>query len=167
MALVSPISHYQLSSGHGLSDSWWKTGRITIKLTGAQTGGSFSQVESIDPRGTATPVHSHRNEEESFYVLEGDVAVLVGDEWLELSAGDFALVPRGVPHAYVVRSARARMLVTFSPSGFEQAFTDLGVAVGDTLEPPVETVIPSPEEMVAAFAAYGCEILGPPPGLES
>jgi quercetin dioxygenase-like cupin family protein len=165
MALVSPISHYKLSFDQGLSDTWWKTGRIRTKVTGGQTAGSFSQVETIDPRGTATPLHSHRNEEESFYVLEGDVAVLVDGEWLDLCAGDFALIARGTPHAYVVRSERARMLVTFSPSGFEQAFTDLGVAVGDSPAPPVDTVIPSPAEMAAAFAPYGCEILGPPPAL--
>lgn len=165
MALVAPVSHYMLNAGQGLSETWWKTGRIATKVTGAESGGSFAQIESIDPRGTATPLHLHRNEEESFYVIEGELTVLVDDDRLELSAGDFALVPRGVPHAYVVRSDLARMLVTFSPSGFEQAFVDLGVAVAASPEPPVETVIPSPEEIVAAFAPYGCEILGPPPVL--
>jgi quercetin dioxygenase-like cupin family protein len=165
MALVSPTSHYKLSSDQSLSDTWWKTGRIRAKVTGAQTGGSFSQVETIDPHGTATPLHSHRNEEEAFYVLEGDVAVLVDGQWLELTAGDFALIARGTPHAYVVVSDLARMLVTFSPAGFEHAFTDLGVAVSESPAPPVQTIIPSPEEMVAAFAPYGCEILGPPPAL--
>jgi quercetin dioxygenase-like cupin family protein len=165
MALVSPLSHYKLNAGQGLSETWWKTGRIATKVTGAETGGSFAQIESIDPRGTATPLHVHRNEEESFYVLEGELTVLVDDERLQLGVGDFALVPRGVPHAYVVRSAVARMLVTFSPAGFEQAFPDLGVAVAASPEPPVETVIPSPQEIVAAFAPYGCEILGPPPVL--
>jgi len=165
MALVAPISSYKLSSGEGLADTWWKTGRIVTKITGAETGGSFSQIETVDPRGTGTPLHTHRNEEESFYVLEGEVSVLVDGEWLELGVGDYALVPRDTPHAYVVRSERARMLVTFSPSGFEQAFTDMGVAVSESPEPPVETVIPSPEEIVAAFAPYGCEILGPPPTL--
>ena len=70
---------------------------------------------------------------------------------------------RNTPHAYVVSSDRARMLVTFSPSGFEEAFTDLGVSVESSPEPPVETVMLSAEEIAAAFAPYGCEILGPPP----
>jgi quercetin dioxygenase-like cupin family protein len=165
MALVSSINSYKLPAGHGLSESWWKTGRITTLATGEQTGGSFSQVLTDDPRGTATPLHLHRNEEEAFYVLEGEVAVLVDGLWSELSAGDYALVGRNVPHAYVVRSERARMLVTFSPSGFEEAFTDLGVPVESSPEPPVETVMPSPEEIAAAFAPYGCEIVGPPPAL--
>jgi quercetin dioxygenase-like cupin family protein len=165
MALVSPAAPYSLRSGNGISDTWWKAGRIVTKTTGEQTGGSFSQIESIDPQGTATPMHLHRNEEESFLVLEGELSLIVGEEQIDLSEGDFALVPRDTPHAYLVRSDRARMLVTFSPAGFENAFIDLGVAVAESPEPPVETVIPSAEEMSRAFAPYGCEILGPPPTL--
>jgi quercetin dioxygenase-like cupin family protein len=165
MALVSPIISYKLAAGHGLADSWWKTGRVTTLAAGEQTGGSFAQVLTDDPHGTATPLHLHRNEEEAFYVLEGEVSVFVDEQWSELSAGDYALVTRNIPHAYVVRSERARMLVTFSPSGFEEAFTDLGVSVESSSEPPVETVMPSAEQIAAAFAPYGCEILGPPPAL--
>ena len=165
MALVSPTHHYTLAAEEGLADIWWKTGRIVVKATADQTGGSFSQVESIDPRGTATPLHLHRNEEEAFYVLEGELTMFVGDEQFDVGAGDYAIVPRGVPHAYLVRSEVARMLVTFSPSGFEEAFVDLGVPVPDSPEPPVETVMPPVEEIVRAFAPYGCEILGPPPAL--
>jgi hypothetical protein len=56
------------------------------------------------------------------------------------------------------------MLVSFSPAGFEEAFTELGIPVtGD--EPPPEYVFPGPEEAARAFAAYGCEIVGPPPSL--
>ncbi len=79
-----------------------------------------------------------------------------------LSSGDYAVVPRGVPHAYRVRSERARMLVTFSPAGFEEVFVELGVpAMGD--EPPADAVFPTPAEAVRVFAAYGCELVGPPP----
>src|SRR2546423_1732108 len=121
MALVSPVTQHVLAAGQGTADIWWKTGRIIVKLTAQQTGGSFSQVESIDPRGTATPLHIHRNEEESFYVLEGELSLFIDGERIDVGAGAYALVPRGVPHAYVVRSERARMLVTFSPGGFEEA----------------------------------------------
>jgi glyoxylate utilization-related uncharacterized protein len=122
-------------------------------------------VESFDPRGAATPLHVHVNEEETFYVLEGEVSVFVDGERLDVGPGGFALVPRGVPHGYVVRSEQARMLVTFSPAGFEDAFVDLGIPVVEGEEPPAETVLPPVEEVVRAFAPYGCEIVGPPPTL--
>jgi quercetin dioxygenase-like cupin family protein len=165
MALASPIKQYTIPAGDGLADVWWKAGRVIVKATGDQTGGGFSQIETIDPRGTATPLHLHHNEEESFFVLEGEISLLIDGNWATVSAGDYALVPRGVPHAYVVRSERARMLVTFSPCGFEAVFSDLGVSVADHAKPPDEAVLPPVEEIVRAFAPYGCEILGPPPAL--
>jgi quercetin dioxygenase-like cupin family protein len=165
MAFIAGTAPYALPADAGLADVWWKTGRIKLKATGEQTGGRFSQVETLDPRGAAPPLHVHHNEEETFYVLEGEVSVMVDGERLDVSAGGFALVPRGVPHAYVVRSEQARMLVTFSPAGFEEAFVDLGVDAAESAEPPVETVMPPVEEIVRAFAPYGCEIVGPPPAL--
>ncbi len=72
-------------------------GRIISLATGEQTGGSFSQVLTDDPRGTATPLHLHRDEEEAFYVLDGEVSVLVDGQWSELSAGHYALVSRNTP----------------------------------------------------------------------
>jgi quercetin dioxygenase-like cupin family protein len=156
---------YSLPAGGALADVWWKTGRVKIKLTGAQTGGAFSQVETVDPRGTATPLHVHHNEDEAFYVLEGAVSVFVDGERIELSQGAFALVPRGVPHSYLVTSDVARMLVTFSPAGFDEAFVDLGVDAAHGAEAPADEVMPPLEAIVAAFAPYGCEILGPPPTL--
>jgi hypothetical protein len=58
-------------------------------------------------------------------------------------------------------SARA-CWVSFSPSGFEEFFVEIGVA-GD--EPPADPVMPSPEEFARRLAPYGCEITGPPPTL--
>jgi quercetin dioxygenase-like cupin family protein len=164
MATTTATAPYRLPAGSGLADVWWKSGRVSVKIGGAETGGAFAQVETDDPRGTAPPLHIHHNEEETFFVLDGRLTVLVDGEPLQLGPGDFAVVPRGVPHAYLVTSERARMLVSFSPAGFEDAFVDLGVAVaGD--EPPADAVLPPPAEAAAAFAAYGCEIVGPPPAL--
>jgi quercetin dioxygenase-like cupin family protein len=165
MATIAATRPYALPADTGLADVWWKTGRVRIKASGAETGGRFSQVETVDPAGTATPMHLHVNEEEAFFVLEGEVSVVVDGEQLDLAAGGFAVVPRGVPHGYVVRSEQARMLVTFSPAGFEEAFVDLGVPAAGGGAPPVETVLPPLDEIVRAFASYGCEILGPPPAL--
>ncbi|HVW90168.1 MAG TPA: quercetin 2,3-dioxygenase [Gaiellaceae bacterium] len=164
MTAPTTTAPYRLPAGTGLADVWWKSGRISVKLTGAETGGALAQVESDDPRGAAPPLHVHRNEEETFYVLDGSLSVFVADEELRLETGDFTVVPRGVPHAYLVRSERARLLVSFSPAGFEEAFVELGVPVEGSA-PPADDVFPGPEEAGRVFAAYGCEIVGPPPTL--
>ena len=105
---------YRMAAGEGVADIWWKAGRMTVKAGAAETGSSFAQLEISDPRGGAPPWHVHRNEDEAFYVLEGEVTILVGDERIDLSPGDYAFAPRGIPHAYIVRSEQARMLVTTS-----------------------------------------------------
>ena len=157
-------SPYRLESGDGLADVWWKTGRITVKAGPDETGNAFSQFEVDDPRGSGPPLHVHHNEDETFYVLEGRVTMFVGDERIDLEAGDYLFGPRGVPHAYLVRSERARMLVTISPSGSEQLFVSLGVPVTGA-EPPTDAVMPPMPEMARMFAGYGAEILGPPPSI--
>jgi quercetin dioxygenase-like cupin family protein len=166
MALTTTTEPYRIPAGEGLANVWWKTGRMTVKVTGAETGGSFSQVETEDPRGTATPLHVHHNEDETFYVIEGEVTIIAAGERIDLSAGDYAFAPRGVPHAYIVRSERARMLGTLSPAGLEELFVELGEPATGS-EPPAEEVMPPIPELVRRFGAYGCEILGPPPSLDN
>jgi quercetin dioxygenase-like cupin family protein len=164
MATSAEPRPYRLDAGAGLATVWWKTGRVWVKTSGAETAGSLAQVEIDDPRGSAPPMHVHHNEDETFYVLEGEVSVFAGDERVELGAGDYAFVPRGTSHAYLVRSERARMLVTFAPAGFEEFFLEIGDP-GDA--PPVDAVMPSPEEFARRLAPYGCEITGPPPVLSA
>jgi quercetin dioxygenase-like cupin family protein len=164
MTITDTSSPYRLGAGEGIADLWWKTGRITVKASGCETGGRFAQVEMDDPRGSAPPMHIHHGEDEAFYVIEGELDVFAGDECIQLGAGDYALVPRGVPHAYLVTSERARVLVTFSPSGFEEVFMELGVPANGG-PPPDDAVMPAPDEFARLLAPYGCEIVGPPPTL--
>ena len=156
---------YRVASGEGLADVWWKTGRVTVKVAGAETGDAFSQIEVDDPRAGGPPLHVHHNEDETFSILEGEITFLVGGERIDTVEGDFLFAPRDIPHAYVVRSGRARMLVTTSPAGVEQLFVSLGTPVTGP-EPPTDAVMPPPPEMARLFGDYGCEILGPPLSLD-
>jgi len=158
---VTVAKPYHVASGEGLADVWWKSGRLTVKAGGTEGDHAFSQIEVDDPRGSGPPLHLHHNEDETFYVLEGEVTFLVGDERIDLGAGDYLFGPRGIAHTYVVRSERARMLVTASPGGIEQVFVSLGVPVTGS-EPPTEAVMPPMDEAVRLMAGYGAEILGPP-----
>ena len=159
--IVTLTKPYRVASGEGLADVWWKSGRVTVKAGGTEAGHAFSQIEVDDPRGTGPPLHLHHNEDETFYVLEGDVTFVVGDERIDVAAGGFLFAPRDIPHAYVVRSERARMLVTASPGGVEQVFVSQGVPVTGS-EPPTDAVMPPMDELVRLFSGYGCEIVGPP-----
>jgi quercetin dioxygenase-like cupin family protein len=64
--------------------------------------------------------HSHEDEVENFYVIEGTMSFLVGEEWLDAPCGSFLRIPGGVIHAFENRSrSRAGMLNVKLPGGFE------------------------------------------------
>jgi quercetin dioxygenase-like cupin family protein len=159
MSTDDVVRPYRIPAGEGISTAWFKTGRVVVKAGHAETGGGFSQFETDDPYGTATALHVHRDEDETFYVLEGEVTLQIGESRFELRAGDFAFAPRNVPHAYAVRSETARMLVTYCPGGLEELFVEIG-ATGETPQPTDGQ--PAPEELARLFGERGVEIVGPP-----
>ena len=103
------------------------------------------------PAGEMPPLHVHRNEDEGFYVLGGELTLYLPGDSVTLRAGEFFLAPRGVPHTYEVGADGARVLVSSVPSGFERFVAD--VAALDAVDPATLT---------AVAAAHGIDILGPP-----
>ena len=142
---------YSLATAHGLRELWYLRGRVTIKVFGEQTDYRFSQIETESPAGAQAPMHVHHREDETLLVLEGDVTVFVGRQRFDLSAGGFTFLPRGIAHAYYVRSASARWLVTLSPAGFERFFVEVGR--------PIEPGMPRPEPMVPDPADFARRLL--------
>src|SRR5437764_11671555 len=95
--------------------------------TGDDTNGKYALWEAVVPPGGGPPPHTHSREEEGFYVLEGEITFLVGDKRLVASAGTFANLPVGTPHAFKNESNRpARMLISVAPAGLEQMFFEVG-----------------------------------------
>ena len=121
------------------------------------SGDGLGLIDMIEvPAGHMPPLHVHSNEDEGFYVLEGEVALLLPDRRIDLVPGDFATAPRGIPHAYRVGDAPARWLVTSTPGGFERFVADVAAAEEVT-----------PQALGAIGATHGIEILGPPGTLPS
>lgn len=110
--------------------------------------------EMTAPPGASTPIHAHHREEESMYILEGELLMQRGETKTIGRPGSFWHFPKGEPHGYNNVSGRiARVLVIYSPGGFERFFPEaakLGVP-------------PDLAKMVALAGDLGAEILGPPP----
>src|SRR4028118_2440317 len=87
---------YALASEEGRA-VWFLGTLVIVKATGEQTGGTFGLIDNTMPAGFASPYHVHRNEDESFYVAEGEMAFYVGDERVEAGPGAFVYGPRGGP----------------------------------------------------------------------
>ena len=142
---------------------WWYGGQVAVKLTGPATEGRVGMWLWDAHRGAAAPVHVHSREDEYFLVVEGHARLFVGDGRIDAGPGDLVVLPRAVPHAYLITSETARLVGMASPGGFESFFAELGTPVVEG-EPPAPA--PEPAQMARTAAAYGVEILSPPPALD-
>jgi mannose-6-phosphate isomerase-like protein (cupin superfamily) len=125
--------------------------RILFKNSTQETGGNLFIIEHSNLVSGGPPLHLHLEQEEWFFVMEGEVLFQLGEKRLRLRAGDSVLGPRKVPHAFTaVGDKPGRMLIAFSPAGkMEQFFRD--------------TAIPNaPREDATFFRRYDMELLGPP-----
>ncbi|MGH3042248.1 MAG: cupin domain-containing protein [Gaiellaceae bacterium] len=106
------------------------TATSLFKATREATAGAFSLAEvTIEPGTSGPPLHSHRELLDSFYVLEGTLAVLVGDDEVDAPPGTYAYVPPGVVHTFANRSDEpVRFLNLNTPGGWEDYIRDLATA---------------------------------------
>lgn len=166
---------YEVARGEG--EAFWLLGMFqTVKIGGADTAGQFGMLEIVVPKGLGSPWHVHPDEDEWFYVLDGEVTFYVGDARLDLRSGAFAFGPRGVPHTFIGASAEpARALVGLQPVMFEGFLREVGQPAPERILPPPldqrtdasgRPVVDGrqlPREQLAAIGAkHGLVILGPP-----
>lgn len=166
---------YELAQGEG--EMFWLLGmHQTIKVGGNDTAGQFGMLEIVVPQGIGSPWHVHPDENEWFYVLEGEVTFYVDHTRLALTPGVFAFGPKGVPHTFIGASSEpARALVGLQPVMFEGFLRAVGQPVTERVLPPplsqhsdasgrpVTDGRQLPKEQLAAIGAkHGLVILGPP-----
>jgi len=155
---VNPIA---LRQGEG--EALWFFGALAIvKASSETTATGMTVMEHLAPRGAGSPLHVHHREDESFYVIEGELTFWVGGKIIEAPTGSFVYGPRHIPHTYTVTSPQARTLVVTQPAGFEKFMRALGVPAAANTIPPASVPLPSPDRIKAAAAEFGIEILGPP-----
>lgn len=130
--------------------------------TGEETDGKYAMLEAIVPPGGGPPPHVHSREEESLYILEGEITFQIGQERLVATAGMFANMSVGTPHSFKNESSKpARMLISVAPAGLEKMFFEVGVPVpqgATTAPPPAKEEI---EKLLRIAPRYGITILLP------
>jgi quercetin dioxygenase-like cupin family protein len=157
-------------------EALWLLGTLArLKLTGEDTAGRFALREGVRPRGAAPPLHSHP-QDETFYVLEGDVTVWIVEEenaaddgWIVSHAqscrpGAVAFALAGVAHTFRVESDTARMLFLSTPAGIEDYARALAEpARWPWLPPPPDAARVPAERLDAVERELGVVRHGPPP----
>jgi len=125
-----------------------------FKVSTDDGAGALFVIEHASRKKGGPPRHLHHNENEWFYVIEGEYIAEIGSERFQLKPGDSILGPREVPHAWAyVGDGPGKLLIAFAPAGKMEAF------FRDNAKPSKEGEYLND---AAVYRAYGLELLGPP-----
>lgn len=128
-----------------------KAGQMEIRylVDGAKNGGLGLFEMKVPPGAHVPPPHSHTNNEECVYVLDGVLSYSVDDETRDLEPGDWMSTPRGSVHHFSNSgSETARVLAMLTPDVGEQYFRDVG-ALASAGGPPDR------EKLMQVMTRYG------------
>ena len=140
---------------------WFCGGGLhTWKATRQDTGGAFLLFEDRLDLGKVTPLHRHPDADETFYMLEGEVLLHIDGEQWPLHTCGIAIIPRGIPHAFMVTSELARMLCLQTPGSGEEFYR---IASEPAVEGEPAAPIDFDRVREAATQTGAIELLGPPP----
>jgi mannose-6-phosphate isomerase-like protein (cupin superfamily) len=144
------------------SGRWFLNGRVTVRRSRDGAPDGLSILESEMARGDSPPLHVHRDEDEVFHILAGEIRFRVGEAEVLARSGDTLVAPKRTPHTFRVESETARF-VTITTGDFEHAVRAFsrpadGPGLPAFIEPAPETV----QALTRVMAAHGIDILGPP-----
>jgi quercetin dioxygenase-like cupin family protein len=109
------------------STVWFNGDILTVKLTGADTGGSVGLIKASVPPGGGPAAHTHMQADETFYLIEGELEFLDGERLFTAGPGDAVFIPRSTRHRFKnVSLSHASMLFFYTPGGAEGLFVDGG-----------------------------------------
>src|SRR5262245_10005156 len=88
---------------NSLAQSVWYAGTLTTFLaTSEDTQGQFALIEMVARKGNVPPRHVHHREDETFYVVEGEMTFSVGEQTIKAGPGTMVFAPRGIPHSFTI-----------------------------------------------------------------
>ncbi|WP_433276093.1 cupin domain-containing protein [Pseudonocardia xinjiangensis] len=146
-------------SGAGIT-KWFSGDVYTTKLRAQDTNGALGVIDASVPVGSGPVPHTHADQDETFFLLSGELEFLDGDKTFMAYAGDLVFVPRKIRHRFMnVGLHPARMLFFYTPGGTESTFIEGG-------DEPEAGVMVQPwgperidERVLSILAKYGTEAL--------
>jgi mannose-6-phosphate isomerase-like protein (cupin superfamily) len=148
---------FKVSAGEARFGTHYKMKGVTlntldIKISGKDTSNTIAVFEQAGqtPNG-GPPLHLHIDQDEWFFVTEGEYLFQCGSERFHVKAGDTIFLPRNIPHAFIQLTEKAKTVVAYMPAGKMEDF----FAVTDKW-----TSLPSKEEIAKVFADHGMKVVG-------
>jgi quercetin dioxygenase-like cupin family protein len=124
-----------------------------VKISAKDTDGQLSVFEYVGFQKIGPPLHVHFNQDEIFYVVEGEFLFQLDSEKMTLKAGDTIFLPQNVPHTWLQLSDKGKLVYLMQPAGqMEEFFKKMNELKG----PPTEELVQQIHQ------AHGMKIVGPP-----
>lgn len=143
-------------SSPNLNNSYWYIGHLmSILISKQQTNGAFSLIHGYEIQGLEPPPHIHTREDESFYLISGEIEFTVGDMLLNAKAGDWVFLPRNIKHSFQVKSEKSEVLIHLSPGGFEDYFIEMSEPAKEMVIPPRPDGPPDVQKIIETASKYG------------
>jgi mannose-6-phosphate isomerase-like protein (cupin superfamily) len=93
---------------------------VDMLVTQEMTGGASATLLETSPPGGGPPPHVHQNEDETFFVVEGEYEFLVDGEWVKAGSGDAFYRGRGTVHTFRnCGQTTGKVLIFVEPGGFQ------------------------------------------------
>ena len=151
-----PPKGFAVKAGESRTGEHIKLGGVSpndVKVSANDTNGNLAVFEYMGNEKGGPPLHVHLNQDEIFYIVEGEYLFQVGEEKHRLKTGDTIFLPRNIPHAFAQLRDKGKMFFFFNPAGkMEDYFRTIGKWHGQ----------PSQAEAVKAFEDHDMKIVGPP-----
>jgi quercetin dioxygenase-like cupin family protein len=133
-----------------VSSVWAWGGRWSPLVSSEDSAGGYSILEQKMPEKAGPPPHVHEHTDEIFYILDGEVRLQIEGDIAIGTAGDLVRIPRGVSHAFAVKSPTARFLNLYVPGALDLVISMLGTpATGPGLPPDGSQRSPGTEQVAA------------------
>jgi len=143
-------------SSPSLENSYWYIGHLMSVLISAEdTGGAFSLIHGFEIQGLEPPPHTHTKEDESFYLIQGEINFAVGEETYKGKPGDWIYLPKNIQHTFQVLTETAEVLILLTPGGFENYFIDMSEPAKELIIPPKPSGPPDVQKIVETASKYG------------
>jgi quercetin dioxygenase-like cupin family protein len=141
----------------GTGKAYWGPGDLyTFLVTGAESGGAYFAMEALVPAGGGPPLHIHRNEHETFYVLEGGCTFRLEDETIVAGPGDVVNIPIGTRHNFRNDGTEpVKLILAFTPAGIERFFEETLEQADDPTQAPPDNLAEVGARYAAAAPRYG------------
>jgi mannose-6-phosphate isomerase-like protein (cupin superfamily) len=134
-------------------------------LSGEETGGQFCLFENRSGGNTQTPIHVHARDDETLFIIEGELTAVIDGRPRPLTAGESIFLPRGIPHQLVSMSGNpCRYILIGTPALFDRFVEQAGreLQPDEVAGPPTAEEI---ERLREASLKFGITLLPhwPPP----